>query len=98
MIFDTTIIEQVGKRAEKELETIEEKLFAAWHHHQQRGDQKLNLKSPQQIETLLFDELKLPVIKKSKTGQRSTDHDVLLELSKIHPIPGLILRHRELFN
>lgn len=96
MIFDATIIEKVGKKVEKELEGIEEKLFAAWHHHQQRGDQKLNLKSPQQIETLLFDELKLPVIKKSKTGQRSTDHDVLLELSKVHPIPGLIVRHREL--
>lgn len=96
ILLDKKVIEKVGETIEKELAGIEEKLFAAWHHHAPRHGQQLNLKSPQQIETLLFDELKLPVIKKSKTGQRSTDHDVLLELSKVHPIPGLILRHREL--
>lgn len=96
MIFDEEVIKKVGKRVEKELETIEGKIFAAWSHHHHGAEQRLNLKSPQQIETLLFDELKLPSAKKSKTGQRSTDHDVLLELSALHPIPGLILRHREL--
>jgi len=95
MFFDETIIKKVGKKVDHELDVIEGKIFAAWHHHKGDGH-ALNLKSPQQIETLLFEELKLPVVKKSKTGQRSTDHDVLLELSKVHPVPGLILRHREL--
>jgi len=57
----------------------------------------INLNSPKQLEVLLFDKLKLPVIKKSAKGQRSTDREVLRELSKEHPIPGLILQYRELF-
>lgn len=95
ILLDPSVLAKVGHKVDKELATLEEKIFAAWHHHKGEGHE-LNLKSPQQIETFLFDELKLPAVKKSKTGQRSTDQEVLLELSKIHPIPGLIVRHREL--
>lgn len=58
----------------------------------------INLNSPKQIKELLFDTLKLPVQKKSakKTGY-STDAKVLHTLAKIHPVPGLLLKYRELF-
>jgi DNA polymerase-1 len=49
------------------------------------------------VEVLLFDQLKLPPVKKSaKTGKRSTDNEVLTQLSKVHPVPGLIIQYREL--
>lgn len=57
----------------------------------------INLNSPKQIEHLLFTLLKLTPLKKSskKTGY-STDVDVLQELAKTHPVPGLLLQYREL--
>lgn len=58
----------------------------------------INLNSPQQIGELLFKELKLEPVKKTsgKTGY-STDVEVLEELAKVHPVPGLIIKYRELF-
>lgn len=58
----------------------------------------INLNSPKQLEDLLFNHLKLPVIKKTtqKTAY-STDQEVLKDLAKIHPVPALIARYRELF-
>ncbi len=58
----------------------------------------INLNSPKQLEGLLFEHLKLPVIKKT-TGKTSysTDVEVLEALAKIHPVPALIMRYRELF-
>lgn len=58
----------------------------------------INLNSPKQLEQLLFEVLQLPRQKKTagKTGY-STDQEVLLELSKLHPVPGLIIKYRELF-
>jgi len=56
-----------------------------------------NLDSTQQLAQVLFDEQKLPVVKRTKTG-RSTDHETLESLVAItdNPIPRLILEYREL--
>lgn len=60
--------------------------------------QSFNFNSPKQMRELLFDVLKLPAQKKSSKGKDfSTDKEVLLELARLHPVPGLILKHRELF-
>ncbi|RLS58086.1 MAG: DNA polymerase I [Planctomycetota bacterium] len=56
---------------------------------------EFNLNSPKQLATILFDELHLPVIKKTKTGP-STDEDVLLELASKHPLPAQLMEHRHL--
>lgn len=55
----------------------------------------VNVASPRQLAQLLFEELGLPVIKRTKTGP-STDHEVLEKLSEHHPLPKLILEHRSL--
>ena len=55
--------------------------------------QEFNVSSPRQLEAILFDELDLPVVKKTKTA-RSTDHDVLEELALLHPLPQAILEYR----
>lgn len=56
-----------------------------------------NINSTQQLAEVLFDERKLPVIKRTKT-LRSTDADVLEQLAERHddPIPKLLLEYREL--
>jgi DNA polymerase-1 len=54
-----------------------------------------NHDSPKQLAEVLFKTLKLPVIKKTKTGP-STDIDVLEELADKHPVPALIVEYRQL--
>ncbi|MBA3317150.1 MAG: DNA polymerase I [Gemmatimonadales bacterium] len=56
----------------------------------------LNLNSPRQLATILFEKQQLPVLKKTKTGP-STDADVLEQLAAMgHDLPRLILEYREL--
>lgn len=59
--------------------------------------EEVNLKSPKQVSKLLFEDLGLPVIKKTKTGA-STDSSVLETLDGMgeSEIPGLILKYREI--
>lgn len=54
-----------------------------------------NVSSPKQLSEVLFDHLKLPVFKKTKTG-RSTDSSVLEKLIPHHPIAKLLLTFRQL--
>jgi len=57
---------------------------------------ELNINSPRQLATVLFDKHNLPVLKKTKTGP-STDADVLEQLAAMgHELPRLILEYREL--
>jgi DNA polymerase-1 len=58
--------------------------------------QRFNLGSPKQIQTILYDKMNLPVIKKTPKGQPSTDESVLQELAEIYDLPRLILDHRSL--
>jgi DNA polymerase-1 len=53
-----------------------------------------NIGSPKQLQELLFAQLKLPVIKRSKNGP-STDVDVLEELGRVHPLPAKIIEYRQ---
>jgi DNA polymerase-1 len=54
----------------------------------------LNIASPKQLAQVLFQELRLPVVKKTKTGP-STDADVLEQLADQHPLPAKIIEHRQ---
>ncbi len=54
----------------------------------------LNIASPKQLAQVLFHELKLPVVKKTKTGA-STDADVLEQLAELHPLPKKIVEYRQ---
>lgn len=54
-----------------------------------------NIGSTKQLATVLFEELKLPVIKKTKTGY-STNAEVLERLAREHPIAEQLLEHRKL--
>jgi DNA polymerase I len=54
-----------------------------------------NVASTRELGQVLFEELKLPVLKKLKTGP-STDQEVLEKLAEQHPLPALVLEHRAL--
>jgi DNA polymerase I len=98
MPLDTEQLKIVANGIEKKLYIIKEKIFSSIPQKKIKySNEPLNLNSPQQVESLLFDYLRLPVIKKTKKGDRSTDHEVLIKLMKEHPIPGLILQYREFF-
>ena len=73
-----------------ELESLEMKIY-------ELAGESFNIKSSQQLGQVLFENLNLPVQKKTrkKTGY-STDVEVLTTLSGYHPVPRLVLRHRTL--
>ena len=54
-----------------------------------------NIDSPKQLAEVLFDELELPVIKRTKTGA-STNQDVLERLAEQHELPAKIIEHRHI--
>ena len=55
-----------------------------------------NLSSPKQIGEIFFQQLGLPVVKKTATGAPSTDEEVLEKLAEDYPLPAKILEHRGL--
>ncbi len=58
--------------------------------------QPFNLSSPKQLGEIFFDKLGLPVVKKTATGARSTDEEVLEKLAEDYPLPAKILEYRGL--
>ncbi len=66
---------------------IEQEIFALAGH-------ELNIASPKQLQQVLFTELGLPVLAKTKTGP-STDAEVLEELAPLHPLPAKIIEYRQ---
>ena len=63
--------------------------------HTEAG-RSFNLGSPKQLQEILFNELELPVVRKTPKGQPSTAEDVLQELAAEYRLPSLILEHRGL--
>ncbi len=58
--------------------------------------QPFNLASPKQLGEIFFDKLGMPVVKKTATGARSTDEEVLEKLAADYPLPAKLLEHRSL--
>ncbi|MGB8224227.1 MAG: DNA polymerase I [Polyangiales bacterium] len=84
--IDTGLLEEISVEADAELQRLHARCTELAGHD-------FNVSSPRQLETILFDELELPVIKKTKTA-RSTDQGVLEELALLHPLPRAILEYR----
>jgi DNA polymerase-1 len=58
--------------------------------------QEFNLSSPKQLGVILFEQQKLPVLKKTPTGTPSTAEDVLQELALDYPLPKVLMEYRGL--
>ena len=83
----STLQEMKGQFAER-LKEIEQKVYA-------EAGEEFNLNSPKQLGVILFEKMKLPVIKKTKTGY-STAVDVLEKLKGESPIIDDILSYRQI--
>ena len=70
------------------------KLLELERQAQALAGQPFNLNSPKQIQEILFNQLGLPVKKKTPSGTPSTDEDVLQELALDYPLPKLLLEYR----
>src|SRR6267378_1216023 len=89
VLLDAAKLEAQSHELGKEMLAIEQKAYEA-------AGQPFNLGSPKQIQEILFERQKLPVKKKTPSGQPSTVEDVLAELALEHPLPRRILEYRAL--
>ena len=87
--IDTDMLGRQGAAMHESIDRIAREAF-------EEAGREFNLGSPKQIQELLYDERKLPVLKKTPKGQPSTDEDVLGRLAEDYPLPRLILEHRSL--
>ena len=87
MYVDKEKLEEFGKEISKRIEELEKQIYLI-------AGEEFNINSTQQLGTILFDKLKLPTKKKTKTGY-STDKDVLESLEEYHEIIPLIIEYRQ---
>ncbi|MDO9291011.1 MAG: DNA polymerase, partial [Hydrogenophaga sp.] len=80
----------------KQSHELGQRIFALEQEAYEIAGQPFNLASPKQLGEIFFDKLGLPVIKKTATGARSTDEEVLEKLAEDYPLPAKILEHRGL--
>ena len=76
----------------KDLESV---LAAKEAEIHEAAGRSFNIQSPKQLAELLYDQLKLPVKRKTQTG-RSTDEATLEEIAGLHPLPRLVVEYRGL--
>jgi DNA polymerase-1 len=87
---DTAYLGELSKRMEKQLNDLTSQIYDL-------AGRKFNINSPQQLSQVLFEDLKLPSVRKTakRTGY-STDIGVLETLAKEHPLPAVLLEYRQL--
>ena len=89
VLVDEKRLAEQGAELAKKITALEKKV------HKEAG-RDFNLGSPKQLQEILFDELELPVVRKTPKGQPSTAEDVLQELAEEYVLPELILDYRTL--
>jgi DNA polymerase I len=88
MPVDVSTLEEVGREIETRIEELEARIFEEVGH-------PFNIGSPKQLGEVLFEEMSIPPVRKTKTGY-STDARVLQQLAIEHPIADRIIAYREL--
>jgi DNA polymerase-1 len=86
--IDAALLKQLSEEYAVTLASTTDKIY-------QLAEEEFNINSPQQMGKILFEKLKLPGAKKTKTGY-STDISVLTGLAKVHPLPAEIVSFRTL--
>ena len=89
VLLDSNLLHEQSRDLAQQLYHLENQAYAL-------AGQVFNLNSPKQIQEILFDQLKLPIIKKTPKGAPSTDEDVLQQLSLDYPLPKVLLDYRGL--
>jgi len=86
--IDRAVLASLAEELTRTLERLTKEIYEI-------AGRPFNINSPKQLSELLFNELKLPIIKRTKTGA-STDEEVLQRLATQHALPAAILQYREL--
>ena len=89
VLIDADMLEKQSSELEARLAVLEKETF-------ELAGNSFNLNSPKQLQEILFDKLKLPVLQKTPTGQASTADNVLQELALDYPLPKMIIEFRSL--
>ncbi len=87
--IDTEMLEGFSRELASDLISLEKTIF-------EKTGEEFNLNSPQQLGHVLFEKMKLPAGKKTKTGQFSTSESVLSKLAVEYEVPSLVLDYRSL--
>ncbi len=87
-LVDSQSIEKYGAVLETQINSLVEKIYDL-------AGEEFNINSPKQLGTVLFEKLRLPSKKKTKSGY-STNADVLESLAPDYPIVSLVLEYRTL--
>lgn len=86
--LDRGLLENLSKETERKMVELTKRVYNL-------AGEEFNLNSPKQLSRILFEKLKLPVVKKTKTGF-STDEEVLLKLAQKFDLPSQLLEYRQL--
>jgi DNA polymerase I len=89
VLLDSKLLNSQSQALGKKLLDLEQAAFSI-------AGQSFNLNSPKQIQEILFNQLKLPVIKKTPKGAPSTNENVLQQLALDYPLPKILLDYRGL--
>ncbi|MEO7403028.1 MAG: DNA polymerase I [Burkholderiales bacterium] len=89
VLIDADVLSMQSHELGQKMFTLEERAY-------KEAGQPFNLNSPKQIGEIFFEQLKLPVVKKTATGAPSTDEEVLERLALDYPLPKTLLEYRGL--
>ena len=89
VLIDTGALKQQSHELARRMHELTEQAYAT-------AGRPFSLDSPKQLQAILFDELKLPAVMKTPSGQPSTNEDALEAIANDHALPRLILEYRGL--
>lgn len=85
--IDAPYFARLSKEYEKKIRFLEQKIY-------EESGTEFNIQSTKELQVVLFEKMKLPAEKKTKTGY-STDQSVLEGLRGLHPVVDYLLEHRK---
>lgn len=89
VLIDSKLLAKQSEQLSLRIKELEQQAFDV-------AGKEFNLASPKQLQEILFEQMKLPVLKKTPGGTPSTAEDVLAELALEYEFPKLITEHRGL--
>lgn len=89
VLIDSNLLAKQSEQLSQRIKELEQQAYTA-------AGKEFNLASPKQLQEILFEQMKLPVLKKTPSGTPSTAEEVLAELALEYEFPKLITEHRGL--
>jgi len=89
VLIDTVALKKQSHELARRMHELTEQAYAL-------AGRSFSLDSPKQLQAILFDELKLPAVQKTPSGQPSTNEEALEAIAGEHALPRMILEYRGL--